>query len=84
MAESKAAGPDGPYPRLLKILQVEAMSVGCNLFECCFRSTVAPQCWRGGEVTPLLKAGKDPAVMSSNSSVCFAFVADCLIWLPAA
>ena len=59
MDEGKAAGPDGLHPRLLKMLPVEALSVVRELFECSFRLRVVPQCWREGEIVPMLKAGKD-------------------------
>jgi ribonuclease HI len=70
MAEGKAAGPDGLHPRLLKMLPVEALSVVCELFNLSFRSTVVPQCWRVGEIVPMLKAGKDPTKMGSYRPVC--------------
>ena len=70
MAEGKAAGPDDLHPRLLRMLPDEALSVVCLLFERSFRSTVVPQCWRVGEIVPLLKAGKDPSVMGSYRPVC--------------
>ena len=70
MEEGKAAGPDGLHPRLLGMLPVEALSVVCGLFNCSLRSTVVPQCWRVGEIVPMLKAGKDPADMGSYRPVC--------------
>ena len=70
MAAGKAAGPDGLHPRLLRKLPDEALVVVCLLFDRSFRSGVVPQCWRVGEVVPLLKAGKDPSVMGSYRPVC--------------
>ena len=70
MAGSKAAGPDGLHPRLLKMLPSEALLLVRDLFECSFRRSMVPQCWRVGEIVPLLKAGKDPKAMGSYRPVC--------------
>jgi ribonuclease HI len=70
MAAGKAAGPDGLHPRLLRMLPVEALSTVCRLFERSFREGVVPQCWRVGEIVPMLKAGKDPSKMGSYRPVC--------------
>lgn len=40
MTESKAAEPGGLHPRLLKMLQVDALSVVSEVFECYFKSIV--------------------------------------------
>ena len=66
MDERKAAGPDGLHPRFLKRLPEAALLVVVRLFKLSVRSTVVPQCWRVGEIVPMLKAGKDPADMGST------------------
>ena len=70
MKGSKAGGPDGVHPRLLKELPAEGIEAYRELFDRSFREGVVPQEWRKGEVVPMLKAGKDPARLGSYRPVC--------------
>ena len=70
MDGSKAAGPDGLHPRLLKNLPGVALEAVRAIFEGSFRRSRVPQEWRKGEIVPLLKAGKDPAAIASYRPVC--------------
>ena len=70
MEGGKAAGPEGVHPRLLKQLPEEALEVVRGLFERSVGEARVPQCWRVGEIIPLLKVGKDPSAVGSYRPVC--------------
>jgi ribonuclease HI len=70
MDGTKASGPEGLHPRMLKELPEEALEVVRVLFEQSFRKGIVPQKWRVGMIAPLLKAGKEPGKIASYRPVC--------------
>jgi ribonuclease HI len=70
MDGSKAAGPDGLYPRMLKHLPVSMIRVVWSMFRRSFADRWVPQDWRVGEIVPLLKSGKSGSDLGSYRPVC--------------
>lgn len=67
---SRAAGPDGIHPKLLRNLPEEALPLVTRLFNSSFATAEVPQKWRDGIIVPILKGGKDPSDMGSYRPVC--------------
>jgi len=70
MDGSKAGGPDGIHPRMLKALPGRMVEVVWRLFSRAFEEVCVPQSWRDGEIIPLLKAGKSACELGSYRPVC--------------
>ena len=70
MDGTKASGPEGVHPRMLKELPEEALEVVRGLFDLSFQKGIVPQVWRVGMIAPLLKAGKEPGKIASYRPVC--------------
>jgi hypothetical protein len=65
MDGNKATGPDHLHPQLLKMLPPAAVDFVWKMFEASRAGGVVPQKWREARVVPILKAGKDPSMISS-------------------
>ena len=55
---SKALGPDGLSPIMLKNIGPKAINYLTNIFNLCLEQSVIPNIWKTGKIIPLLKPGK--------------------------
>ncbi len=62
---SKALGPDGLSPIMLKNIGPNAITYLTNIFNICMETSVIPNIWKTGKIIPLLKPGK-PADKGSS------------------
>ncbi len=62
---SKALGPDGLSPVMLKNLGPNALKFLTNIYNRCLETTTIPSIWKTGRIIPILKPGK-PADAGSS------------------
>ena len=62
---SRAIGPDGLSPIMLKNIGPNAINYLTNIFNICMETSVIPNIWKTGKIIPLLKPGK-PADKGSS------------------
>ncbi len=62
---SKALGPDGLSPIMLKHLGLNALTFLTQIYNLCLKTSIVPSIWKQGRIIPLLKPGKPSDVGSS-------------------
>ena len=62
---SKALGPDGLSPLMLKNLGYNALKFLTNIYNRCLKTSTIPSVWKTGRIIPILKPGKPSDIGSS-------------------
>ena len=74
MNPSSAPGPDGIHPRVIKELSCYLIKPFTLLFSAILATTVVPQEWKLGIITPTLKPKSDPHIAKSYRPICLTSV----------